>query len=167
MKHVSLLVLGILVAGVGPASAEPARGEQPRLFAESVVGGMRRVNIAVPARDTRASIPVTLVCPDGTQLPQLDFPSYDGVLTVPVSVCGDRVDATMAVLPVRRAASRCRAKMDWFHTPIPPVGHVRSVAAVKRASDCPTFPSVPVGLLLFGALPFALSYGTVSLVRRR
>lgn len=173
MKHASLLILGVLAAGVGPASAEPARagGWEPRVFAESVVGGMRRVNIGVPARDTRASIPVTLVCPDGSQLPELDFPNYGGVLTVPVSVCGDRADATMAVLAVRRAMSRCGAgRVNLYHLTIPPLGQVRSPDAAVTASRgcaCPSWPSVPVGLALFGALPFALGYVTVSTLRRR
>lgn len=181
MKRASLWILGILGllatapradAGKHASARSWVLYNGPEVVAESVVDGVRRVNIGVPARDARAMIPVTLVCPDGTQLPEQEFPLYGGIVTVPVSVCAGGADATMAVLKGNRGGARCAGRAVFYHTEIPDRGQVRSSematgATVKRGCECGSWPSVPLGLALFGALPFALGFVTVSALRRR
>jgi hypothetical protein len=121
------------------------------------------VLVAIPGVAPRSEVAVTRVAADGTMQLTEELPVYNGIATVAM-----RDDTSALIVRVAGAAMSMPVRVD-----IPPEGELRAATLNSGAStsircQCAMWrPSVPAGLVLFGVLPFALSYLVVRRFGRK
>jgi hypothetical protein len=135
-------------------STRPEWPNAPQLTAENVIAGRRFVAV-----DATGNVEVVMRCRGGPEETRIS------AQIMPVT-CRLGDDAAEVILRLRDGF---QVSLPWSLA-IPPRGVLPASAAVDprpRVRELPPWrPSLPLGLLLFGVVPFALGFGAV-IVRRR